>query len=203
VIYERRHTRNLEEFGGLAKVMPDYATVFVIVTMSSIGLPTTNGFVGEFMILAGAFMSEPLGRHGPIAATFAATGVILAAVYMLHAVLKMFWGPLNNPKNEGLADLSGRERLVLAPLVVLIFYIGLFPGRMLADMKPAVDQFAVEYLAKLHAGDQNPESRGMLEAAFVPVGAQASADDAQPTAAKLSEHAALAARTLRPTGGAR
>jgi NADH-quinone oxidoreductase subunit M len=173
VIYERRHTRQLDDFGGLAKVMPAYAVVFVIVTMSSIGLPTTNGFVGEFMILAGTFVSEPLGRHGPLAACFAATGVILAAVYMLHAVLKMFWGPVRHHENEGLADLSSRERWVLAPLVALIFYIGLFPGHMLADMKPSVDRFAVEYMAKLRAGDQNPESRGMLEESFVPVGALA------------------------------
>jgi NADH-quinone oxidoreductase subunit M len=176
VIYERRHTRDLSEFGGLAKVMPDFAAVFVVVAMSSIGLPTTNGFVGEFLILAGTFMSEPLGWHGPLAATFAATGVILAAIYMLHAVLKIFWGPINNPENEGLPDLTGRERLVLAPLLILIFYIGLFPSRMLNDMKPSVDRFAQEYLAKLHAGDQNPDSRGLLQESFVPVGALAAGE---------------------------
>jgi NADH-quinone oxidoreductase subunit M len=168
VIYERRHTRLLADFGGLAKVMPNYALVFVIVTMSSIGLPTTNGFVGEFMILAGTFMSETLGSHGPIAATFAATGVILAAIYMLHAVLKMFWGPLTNPENRDLPDLSRRESLVLAPLLVLIFYIGLFPSHMLNDMKPSVDRFAQEYMAKLYAGDQHPETRGLLEASLSP-----------------------------------
>jgi len=173
VIYERRHTRLLADFGGLAKVMPQYALVFVIVTMSSIGLPTTNGFIGEFMILAGAFMSETLGRHGPLAAVFAATGVILAAVYMLHAVLKMFWGPLTNPENRDLPDLTRRERWVLAPLVVLIFYIGLFPGRMLNDMKPSVDRFALEYMAKLYAGDQHPDARGLLEESFVARGALA------------------------------
>jgi NADH-quinone oxidoreductase subunit M len=167
VIYERRHTRHLDEFGGLAKVMPAYTVAFVIVTMSSVGLPTTNGFVGEFMILAGAFMSEHLGQHGPVLALVAATGVILAAVYMLHAVLKMFWGPLQNPANEGLTDLTGRERLVLAPLIVLIFYIGLFPGRMLGDMKASVDTFANEYTAKLVAGDRHPEARDMLQRALV------------------------------------
>ena len=168
VIYERRHTRNLADFGGLAKTMPYYAFVFVIVAMSSIGLPTTNGFVGEFMILAGTFMSDTLGQYGPISATFAATGVILAAVYMLHAVLKMFWGPVSNPENRDLPDLSGREWLVLSPLLVLIFYIGLFPARMLGDMKPSVDQFAVEYRAKLFAGDQHPDERGLLEPGFAP-----------------------------------
>ena len=171
VIYERRHTRELSAFGGLAKVMPDYATVFVIVTMSSIGLPTTNGFVGEFMILAGAFMSEMLGKYGPIAASVSALGVILAAVYMLHAVLKMFWGPLDNPDNKDLPDLTPRERWALAPLVVLIFYIGLFPSRMLTDMKPAVDRFANEYMSKLYAGNQNPSTRDMLREDYVPIGA--------------------------------
>jgi NADH-quinone oxidoreductase subunit M len=173
VIYERRHTRNLDEFGGLAKVMPDYTLVFVIVAMSSIGLPTTNGFVGEFMILAGAFMSDMLGKNGPIAATVAATGVILAAIYMLHAVLKMFWGPLTNPENEGLPDLTTRERVVLAPLLILIFYLGLFPGRMLATITPSVDRFAVEYTSKLYAGNQHPDARDILHEDYVPVGALA------------------------------
>jgi NADH-quinone oxidoreductase subunit M len=167
VIYERRHTRELDEFGGLAKVMPNYALIFVIVTMSSVGLPTTNGFVGEFMILAGAFMSEHLGRNGPIAAIVAATGVILAAIYMLHAVLKMFWGPLKNPANEGLADLSRRELIGLVPLVVLIFYIGLFPNRLLDDMKASADHFKLEYTAKLRASDDDPNQRGLLKGKFV------------------------------------
>jgi NADH-quinone oxidoreductase subunit M len=175
VIYERRHTRELGEFGGLAKPMPMYALVFVIVTMSSVGVPATNGFVGEFMILAGAFMSEHLGRNGPIAATIAATGVILAAVYMLHAVLKMFWGPLKNPANEGLADLSRREWIALGPLVVLIFYIGLFPSRFLDDMKPAVDRFRVEYTAKLRASDDDPNARGLLKGKMVSRGELAQA----------------------------
>ena len=178
VIYERRHTRELSEFGGLAKVMPNYALVFVIVTMSSVGLPATNGFVGEFMILAGTFMSEHLGRNGPIAATIAATGVILAAVYMLHAVLKMFWGPLTNPENEGLADLSRREWIALAPLVVLIFYIGLFPSRMLDDMRPSCDRFKIEYTAKLRASDDDPEGRGLLKGKLVTRGELAAGEAA-------------------------
>ncbi|HET6337875.1 MAG TPA: NADH-quinone oxidoreductase subunit M [Polyangiales bacterium] len=168
VIYERRHTRDLSEFGGLAKVMPNYALVFVIVTMSSVGLPATNGFVGEFMILAGTFMSEHLGRNGPIAATVAATGVILAAVYMLHAVLKMFWGPLKNPANHGLADLTRREWIALAPLVVLIFVVGLYPRFMLGDMQASVDRFKIEYTAKLRASDDDPTQRGLLKGKFVP-----------------------------------
>jgi len=141
VIYDRRHTRDLADFGGLAKVMPVYATLFVVVAMSSVGLPGTNGFVGEFMILSGTFVSSSLGLWGQTFALFAATGVILAAIYMLHAVLKTFFGPLKNPKNEGLTDLTGRERWILAPLIALIFWIGVVPGFFLHPMEASVDDF--------------------------------------------------------------
>ena len=142
-----------------------YATVFVIVTMSSVGLPGTNGFIGEFMILSGAFLSEHLGAFGPIQATVGAVGVILAAVYMLHAVLKMFWGPLDKPQNEGLADLTSREALALAPLLILIFWIGLYPSPFLSRMQASVDTMAREYTAKLKVSDGEPKRRGMLERA--------------------------------------
>ena len=168
VIYERRSTRKLGEFGGMAKVMPVYAAVFLLVTMSVIGLPTTSSFVGEFMILAGAVMTEMLGQHGPIAAAFAATGLILAPIYIFRAVLKIFWGPLENPENQHLPDLTGRERLIFAPLLLLIFYIGLFPNHVLKPMNASVDRFATEYVTKLRASDRNPETRGLLEKTVVP-----------------------------------
>jgi NADH-quinone oxidoreductase subunit M len=139
VIYDRRHTRAVREFGGLAKVMPIYAAVFVIITMSSIGVPGTNGFVGEFMVIIGTFVSGPLGRHGQLQAVLAALGVILAAVYMLSVVQKMFFGPLSNPKNKGLTDLNTRETIALAPLVALVFVIGLFPSIFLSRMKDSTD----------------------------------------------------------------
>jgi NADH-quinone oxidoreductase subunit M len=148
VIYERRHTRLLADFGGLAKVMPLYTLIFVIVTMSSVGLPGTNGFVGEFMILNGTFVSE--GLPTPFFfALFAATGVILAAVYMLHAVLKMFWGPLDNDENKELADMGGRELVALAPLVALVFVMGFFPNVFLEKMNPSVTAFLKTYQEKL------------------------------------------------------
>jgi len=162
VIYERRHTRQLGDFGGLAMVMPMYAAVFVMVAMSSAGLPATNGFVGEFMILTGVFMSDALGMNGPVTAVGAATGVILAAVYMLHAVLKMFWGPLDKKENRSLKDLSLRECSVLAPLVVLIFYIGLCPAQLLGGVQPTVEQFVAEYVAKLEASEREPGVRRLL-----------------------------------------
>ncbi len=138
VIYDRRHTRMIDEFGGLAKVMPVYAAIFVIVTMASVGVPGTNGFVGEFMVISGAFVSERLGVFSGIQTVGAAAGVILAAVYMLGVVQKMFFGPLTNPKNKHLPDLTRREILALAPLVAMIFVIGLFPGVFLDRMKDSV-----------------------------------------------------------------
>jgi NADH-quinone oxidoreductase subunit M len=144
--------------------------------MSSIGLPGTNGFVGEFMILSGAFLSEHLGSNGPIFGTVAALGVILAAIYMLHAVLKMFWGPLDKSENEHLPDLTRREGLALAPLVVLIFWIGLYPSTFLSRMEASVDTMTREYTAKLKASDANPQRRGMLERLYVPAPQRANGD---------------------------
>ncbi len=159
VIYERRHTRDLDEFGGLAKVMPVYATLFIIVTMSSVGLPGTNGFIGEFMILAGTFASEALQPWPRIFVFFAATGVILAAIYMLHAVLKLFFGPLSNPKNENLEDIGTREVIAVAPLIVLVFWIGFFPGPFLEKMTPSVSNFITSFQQKLMIENQDDTAR--------------------------------------------
>ncbi|HEY6557109.1 MAG TPA: NADH-quinone oxidoreductase subunit M [Polyangiaceae bacterium] len=145
VVYDRRHTRQLREFGGLAKVMPVYAALFVIVTMSSVGVPGTNGFVGEFMIIMGTFVSLPLGSHAQLQAVLASAGVILAAVYMLSVVQKMFFGPLSNPKNKGLSDVNVRETLALAPLIALIFVIGLFPEVFLSRMRDGVSVVLERY----------------------------------------------------------
>lgn len=139
VIYDRRHTRKLDEFGGLAKVMPVYAALFLIVTFASVGVPGTNGFIGEFMVITGTFVSERLGVFGGLHTVGAAAGVILAAVYMLNVVQKMFFGPLANAKNQGLPDVTVRETLALAPLVLLIFVIGFFPSIFLDRMKDSVD----------------------------------------------------------------
>jgi NADH-quinone oxidoreductase subunit M len=139
VLYDRRHTRMVREFGGLAKVMPIYAAVFVVMTMSSIGVPGTNGFAGEFMVIMGTFVSEALGTHAKLQASLAAFGVILAALYMLSVVQKIFFGPLTNPKNRGLKDLNVRETVALAPLVALVFVIGLFPSLFLSRMSDSVE----------------------------------------------------------------
>jgi NADH-quinone oxidoreductase subunit M len=126
VIYERRHTRLIAEYGGLSAVMPLYATVFLIITMSSIGLPTLNGFVGEFTILVGAFNRVWWW------ALLAALGIVLGAAYMLWMYQRVFFGPLTNPENKGLKDLTRRELVYLMPLVILCFVIGLWPGPFFA-----------------------------------------------------------------------
>jgi NADH-quinone oxidoreductase subunit M len=160
VIYDRRHTRMVDEFGGLAKVMPLYAALFVIVTMASVGVPGTNGFIGEFMVITGTYVSERLGVFSGIQTIGAAAGVILAAVYMLGVVQKMFFGPLTNPKNKHLPDLTRREIMALAPLVGMIFVIGLFPNVFLSRTEDAVrlayNQFkAVSDQQTIRFGDEN------------------------------------------------
>jgi NADH-quinone oxidoreductase subunit M len=138
MIYERRHTRDMEAFGGLWKVMPVYAALTLVVTLSSMGLPGLNGFVGEFTILLGSFGSEAIGS--PWFAGFAAAGVILAAIYMLYMFQKLFLGPLEKPANKKLVDLSTREIVTLVPILFFIFWIGLFPKPFFSLMAPAVDK---------------------------------------------------------------
>jgi NADH-quinone oxidoreductase subunit M len=123
VLYERRHTREMDKFGGLWKLMPLYGTIMLIVSLSSMGLPGLNGFVGEFVILQGAFAANWVW------AAFAATGIILAAVYILTMFQRIFLGKSRDPENEKLAKqpLRRHELIALVPLVVLIFWIGLFP----------------------------------------------------------------------------
>jgi NADH-quinone oxidoreductase subunit M len=134
-IYERRHTRQISEFGGLAKQMPVFATIFMIITFSSIGLPGTNGFVGEFLALMGAFESE-LRWY----AVFATTGVIFAAVYMLWMFQRVMFGELKNPKNAELKDLSSREVVLMLPLLLFVFWIGVYPNTFFDKMNPAIEQ---------------------------------------------------------------
>ncbi len=134
IIYERRHNRMIAEYGGLAKVMPLYATFFLIITLSSIGLPTLNGFVGEFTILIGAFL------HSWTWAIFAASGIVLGAAYMLWMYQRVFFGEVKNDKNKGLPDLNLRERWTLIPLIVIAFWIGLYPKPFFNLMEPTVNR---------------------------------------------------------------
>jgi len=132
-IYERRHTRLITDFGGLSKQMPIFATIFMIVTFSSIGLPGTNGFVGEFLVLIGAFESEL--RWWTI---IASSGVILSAVYMLWMFQRVMFGELDNPKNQKLLDLNAREIGIMVPLIIMIFVMGIYPKPFIDKMDPAV-----------------------------------------------------------------
>ena len=133
LIYDRRHTRMIEDFGGLWKQLPIFSALLLVVTFSSIGLPGLNGFVGEFLILLGAFAVTP----GWTAA--AATGMILGAIYMLWMFRRVIFGPLTNPENQKLKDLNGREILILAPVVALILFMGVYPEPFLSRMKPSID----------------------------------------------------------------
>ncbi len=182
VLYDRRHTRDVAEFGGLAKVMPVYTVLFIIVTMASIGVPGTNGFVGELMVIAGTYVSERLIQFGPIEAIGAAFGVILAAVYMLGMVQKVFFGPLTNPKNKRLADITPREALALAPLVVMIFVIGFFPSLLLDRMRPAVESFRAQYARLYERHDAAVAAKLVPKSDFAKEYLQGAPDDTPPPA---------------------
>lgn len=132
MIYERRHTKKIADFGGIAKVMPILALFFMIATLSSIGLPLLNGFVGEFLILLGAFQWDY--RYSVLATT----GIVLGAIYMLWAYQRVMFGPLDKPENKALKDLSVREIFVLLPITIMIFVMGIYPKPFLERIEPSV-----------------------------------------------------------------
>jgi NADH-quinone oxidoreductase subunit M len=135
MLYERRHTRDIAAFGGIAKVIPLFSLVFTLVSLSSIGLPGLNGFVGEFLVLLGSF------SRFPWATGIATTGVIFAAAYLLWALQRIIFNKLDKPENEALTDLTPREWAVLAPLLAGIIWLGLYPGPVLRRMEPTSRHF--------------------------------------------------------------
>ena len=137
VIYERRHTRAISDFGGLAKVMPVFSLMFMIATLASVGLPGLSGFIGEFLVLVGSFKSLSLAGAEWFAVV-AATGVILGAVYMLWMVQRVFFGPVTHEENRGLKDMNARELVVMIPLVIMIVVMGVYPKPWLDRMEPSI-----------------------------------------------------------------
>jgi NADH-quinone oxidoreductase subunit M len=145
IIYERRHTREISAFGGITRVMPLFAVAFMIVTLSSVALPGTNGFVGEFLILLGSWQTSP----GLTA--ISTLGVIFGAVYMLWMFQRVMFGPITHKENETLTDLSGRELVVLAPLIVAIFAMGIFPNFFFEKLEPSIGRFLSRSASKAMA----------------------------------------------------
>ena len=137
-IYERRHTRMINEFGGLAKPMPWFATLFVIASLSSVGLPFLNGFVGEFLIMIGSWTSIAV-KHAWVVTMLAGTGVIWAAVYMLWMLQRVLFGPVSNPANERLPDLNARELGLMIPLLALMLFMGVYPQPFLDRSKGSIE----------------------------------------------------------------
>jgi NADH-quinone oxidoreductase subunit M len=146
ILYERRHTREISEYGGISNVMPVYATITMIMFLSSMGLPLLNGFIGEYYIMLGAFMAKWQW------AAWAVPGVVLAAAYLLWLYQRVFFGPVTNPKNEKLHDLTPREVATFVPLVIMAFWIGLYPKPFLQIL----DQPVKETMAMVHPNDPQP-----------------------------------------------
>ncbi|HEX6719751.1 MAG TPA: NADH-quinone oxidoreductase subunit M [Pyrinomonadaceae bacterium] len=150
-IYERRHTRLISEFGGLATPMPWFSTLFVIASLSSIGLPFLNGFVGEFLILIGTWTTNAVGKPW-IVTMLAATGVIWAAVYMLWMLQRVVFGKVTNPENARLLDLNNREMALIFPLMILMLFMGVYPRVFLDRSKMSVETIRARVTANPAGG---------------------------------------------------
>jgi NADH-quinone oxidoreductase subunit M len=135
MIYERRHTRLIENYGGIARVVPLFAALLTLVSLSSIGVPGTNGFVGEFLVLIGSF------RTTPVLTLIATTSVIISAAYLLWAIQRILFNALDKPENEHVPDLNRRELLLMVPLVAGIIWLGVYPAPVLRRMEVAAEKF--------------------------------------------------------------
>ncbi|HJW42832.1 MAG TPA: NADH-quinone oxidoreductase subunit M, partial [Geothrix sp.] len=197
IVYERRHTRMIADFGGLSKSMPVYATIFMIMTMSSLGLPLLNGFIGEGVILMGAFQAFPW------AAVVATLGIILGAAYLLWMYQRVMFGPIT-AVNEKMDDLDLREVLYFAPLVIVAFWIGMYPKPVMAVMDAPVRKLVEQVNPGFHAA----EALAAKQAAAAKLGMQgmtapAARHDAAPAghAAAPAGHEAPALETPAHGGG--
>ena len=173
ILYERRHTREISEYGGISNVMPVYATITMIMFLSSMGLPLLNGFVGEFTILQGAFMAK--WQWG----AWAVPGVVLAAAYLLWLYQRVFFGTVTNPKNEKLHDLTPREVATFVPLLIMAFWIGLYPKPFFQILEQPVNHL----VATVHAPLPSPNVNASLPAVLP----DSDPDDAKPKSMSGSE----------------
>jgi NADH-quinone oxidoreductase subunit M len=202
VLYERRHTRRLSEYGGIWKQMPLFSGLYLIIVMGSAGLPGLSGFIGEFLTIFGTFIAGdtfPVGwpDYLPmprLLGALAASGVILGAIYLLYMFQKVFFGPLDKAKNGHLPDLTGTEKAVFIPLAIGIVLMGVFPGPFLKPMEPAVQKFITSYHARVAEpdGPSRLEGTAALGAAAARLGEtvdRALADD--PAAARAADHGSL------------
>jgi len=181
VLYERRHTRIISEFGGLSTPMPNYATIYLIITLSSLGMPLLNGFIGEFLILRGTFEATGFGPGNPINgklfAAWAVAGIVLGAAYLLWLYQRVMFGKVTNPANEKLPDLNLREFACLVPLVLAALWIGIYPAPVLKYLEEPANAIVQRV---------NPEY-------FNARAASASAVPALPATAEAAGHAEAAA----------
>ena len=163
IMYEQTHTREIAAYGGIAKVVPVFAALFLIIALASMGLPLLNGFIGEFMILQGTFAST---HAGPWYALFAVSGIVLGAAYLLWLYQRVMFGKIDNPENEKLKDVTLREQATLVPLVVLCIWIGVYPKPFLAPLRVPVEAI----MARIN-GTQTASVEAVLPAtAATPVG---------------------------------
>ncbi|MGH7780514.1 MAG: NADH-quinone oxidoreductase subunit M [Candidatus Binataceae bacterium] len=178
MLYLRRHTREISDFGGLWKSVPIYAGIFMFVMLSAVGLPGLNGFVGEFLILLGTFL------RNWIAAAFAVTGVILGALYLLWAYERVMFGPITKAVNETIRDLSGREIAVMIPLIALMLFMGLYPKPLIDRMEPSVEKMlAPVHLAEIRL-ERERHDRALAQRFIIPLPAAAPESSAQAVAVK-------------------
>ncbi len=150
VVYDRLHTREIARYEGLATQMPKYAVLFMLFMLASVGLPGTSGFVGEFLVIVGAFQANAW------VALLAASGMVLGAAYMLWLYRRVIFGVIRKPDLKAMADLNWREKLIFAPLVVLVLWMGIYPSSFIDIMAPSVEKLILDYQTDIAASQAAP-----------------------------------------------
>jgi NADH-quinone oxidoreductase subunit M len=203
ILYERRHTREIAEYGGISSVMPIYATITMIMFLSSMGLPLLNGFVGEFTILGGTFSQKDIAGHsGWFWAAWAVPGVVLAAAYLLWLYQRVFFGTVTNPKNEKLHDLSPREVATFVPLLIMAFWIGIYPKPFFRILEQPVNNLVAIVNGETPKGENttsaqtaNPATPAATEAAVQP------AVESKPAVSTMAQKTSATAAAAIPAKG--